>query len=239
MNASQLAAVQGDEGVDHLSGDSRIESQALAPKSIAGDVTAVSIGADQLWNGAGDIAPLSGKGVAVAVIDTGIDTTHHAFGSRVIATMDFTGGDGMDHYGHGTHVASIIAGGAGNTADTATYRGIAYSAYLVNLRALGGDDGSGTASNVIEAIDWAIEHRHQFNIGVINLSLGAPVVQPFRDDPLCEAVERATRVGILVVAAAGNNGQTENGTAVFGLITSPGNSPYALTVGALDTHYTG
>ena len=64
---------------------------------------------------------------------------------RVIATVDFTGGDGQDRYGHGTHVASLIAGPAGRTADTAGYRGIAYGAYLVNLRALG-DDGSGTAS---------------------------------------------------------------------------------------------
>ena len=117
------------------------------------------------------------------------------------------------------------------------YRGIAYGGCLVNLRALG-DDGSGTASNVIEAIDWAIENRNRYNIRIINLSLGAEVLQPFRDDPLCEAVERATRAGMLVVAAAGNNGQTEDGTPQFGLITSPGNSPYALTVGALDTHGT-
>ena len=134
-------------------------------------------------------------------------------------------------------MASIIAGRPGRTADTATYRGIAYGAYLLNLRALG-DDGSGTASDVIEAIDWTIEHKDQYNIRIINLSLGAPVLQPFRDDPLCEAVERATRAGILVVAAAGNNGETADGTPQFGLITSPGNSPYALTVGALDTHGT-
>jgi serine protease AprX len=86
-------------------------------------------------------------------------------------------------------VASIIAGKASQAADQ---QGIAYGAYLVNLRALG-DDGSGTVSDVIEAIDWAIDNRHQYNIGIINLSLGAPVLQPFRDDPLCEAVERATR----------------------------------------------
>ena len=233
MNASQLAAVQGDESVDHLSGDIRIQSQA-----IVGDVNAVAIGADQLWNGANGIMPLSGRGIAVAVIDTGIDTRHSAFGNRVLATVDFTGGNGMDRYGHGTHVASVIAGRAGRTAETATYRGIAHGAYLINLRALG-DDGSGTASDVIEAIDWAIEHRNQYNIRVINLSLGTPVLQPYRDDPLCEAVERATRAGILVVAAAGNNGQSEAGIPQFGLINSPGNSPYALTVGALDTHYTG
>ena len=90
---------------------------------------------------------------------------------------------------------------------------MASGAYLINLRALG-DDGSGTVSNVIEAIDWAIAHRREFNIRVINLSLGAPVLQPYRDDPLCEAVERAVRAGIVVVAAAGNFGQTEDGKTV-------------------------
>ena len=74
-----------------------------------------------------------------------------------------------------------------------------------------GDDGSGVISSVIEAIDWAIEHQAQYRIGVINLSLGAPVLQPYRDDPMCEAVERAVRAGIVVVAAAGNFGRGRNG----------------------------
>src|SRR5204863_6165709 len=94
------------------------------------------------------------------------------------------------------------------------------------------------ASDVIEAIDWAIEHRGDYNIRVINLSLGAPVLQPYRDDPLCEAVERAVRAGITVVAAAGNFGKLADGRPVIGGIVSPGNSPWAITVGALDTHGT-
>jgi serine protease AprX len=231
MNASQLAVVQGDEAIDHLSGDSRVH-----PASVV-DVTAETIGADQLWTRDEHRKAVSGKGVGVAVIDSGIDTAHTAFGRRVLASVDFTGGDGGDRYGHGTHVASIIAGRPGTTAETAQYRGIAYGAYLINLRALG-DDGSGVVSDVIEAIDWAVDHRRQFNIRVINLSLGTPVRQTFRDDPLCEAVERAARAGILVVAAAGNHGLTPGGQTQLGAITSPGNSPYALTVGALDTHET-
>jgi serine protease AprX len=155
----------------------------------------------------------------------------------VIATMDFTGGDGVDRYGHGTHVASTIAGQAAAIAGTRNLQGVAAGAHLVNLRVLG-DDGSGVTSSVIEAIDWAIEHRRQFHIGVINLSLGGPVLQPFRDDPMCEAVERAVQAGIVVVAAAGNRGITQDGKIVLGSITSPGNDPYALTVGAIDTHGT-
>jgi len=229
VNAGQLSALEQDEAVDHLSEDAVVRAGA--------DVTAESIGADQLWAGAGTLPKLTGKNVSVAVIDTGIDTRHVALRDRVIFTKDFTGGDGLDRFGHGTHVAGIIAGTGGETADTRDYRGIAYGASLVNLRALG-DDGSGSVSNVVDAIDFAIDHRQELKIKVINLSLGTPVMQPYRDDPLCEAVERAAAAGILVVTAAGNYGRTADGKTVLGSITSPGNSPYALTVGAIDTHGT-
>jgi serine protease AprX len=112
--------------------------------------------------------------------------------------MDFTGGDGVDRFGHGTHVAALIAGQAGRTADTRMYRGVAPGAYLLNLRVLG-NDGSGTASDVIEAIDWSIDHRDEYNIRVINLSLGAPVLQPYRTTHYA-AVERAVRRHLVVAA---------------------------------------
>jgi serine protease AprX len=230
VNAGQLEALRQDDSQDHLSGDVRLQS-SVDP------MTAESIGADQVWSGVDDLPPLSGAGVSVALIDSGIDTRHAALKRRVLVTRDFTGGDGMDRFGHGTHVAAIIAGQRGKTADTRDQRGIASGAYLLNLRVLG-DDGSGSASDVIEAIDWTIEHRHEYNVRIINLSLGAPVLQPFRDDPLCEAVERAVRAGLVVVVAAGNYGRTADGKDVFGAIATPGNSPFAITVGAVDTHGT-
>jgi serine protease AprX len=200
-------------------------------------MTAESIGADQVWAGTKRFTPFTGQGVSVAVIDSGIDTRHNSLRNRVLVTHDFTGGDGRDGFGHGTHVAGIIAGQVGRTDDTREYRGIASGAYLLNLRVLG-DDGSGVASDVIEAIDWTIAHREQYNVRIINLSLGTPVLQPYRDDPLCEAVERAVRAGISVVVAAGNYGRTADGQTVYGSIASPGNSPHAITVGAIDTHGT-
>jgi serine protease AprX len=97
-----------------------------------------------------------------------------------------------------------------------------------------GADGSGRTSDVIRAIDYAIENRDRFGLRVLNLSLGRPVYESYADDPLCQAVERAYRAGLVVVASAGNYGKTEDGRSVIGGITSPGNSPYAITVGALD-----
>src|SRR3954469_4080958 len=146
VNAGQLVAMRQDGSQDHLSGDVRIQSSV----SVA---DAESIGADQAWAGSDDVKAQSGKGITVAVIDSGINTAHNAFAKgRVLATKDFTGGDGQDHYGHGTHVAAIIAGQAGRTLEQKDYRGIAPGAYLLNLRVLG-DDGSGDESDVIEAID--------------------------------------------------------------------------------------
>jgi serine protease AprX len=229
VTAGQLAALQQDETQDHLSADVPIHSIA--------EVTAQTIGADQVWAGSERLPPLSGQGVGVALIDSGVDTRHAALRNRVVFTKDFTGGNGFDGYGHGTHVAGIISGRPGRTSDTADYRGIAGGARIINLRVLG-DDGSGVASDVIEAIDWAIENRRVYDIRVINLSLGAPVTQPYRDDPLCEAVERAVAAGIVVVAAAGNYGQAADGRVVVGGTASPGNDPGAITVGALDTHGT-
>ena len=229
LTAGQLAALQEDETVDHLSADIPIHSIA--------DVTAESIGADQVWAGIGSLPPLSGKGIGVAVIDSGIDPKHAALKSRVVVSRDFTGGDGADLYGHGTHVAGIIAGQPGRTVDTEAYQGIAAGARIVNLRVLD-ERGAGFASDVIEAIDWAVENRKLYDIHVINLSLGAPVTQPYRDDPICEAVERAVASGIVVVVAAGNYGMSPDGKQVYGSIATPGNDPNVITVGALDTHDT-
>jgi serine protease AprX len=228
VSSDQLATLQTDGDVDHLSGNARYRSSAISV-----DPVDEAIGADQVWAGVGSLDKLSGRGVTVAVIDSGVDPNHQALKGRVVTTVDFTGGDGVDHFGHGTHVAAIIAGRGGRSADTRMYRGVANGASLINLRVLG-NDGSGSAADVIEAIDWTIDHQRDYNIQIINLSLGAPVRQSYRDDPVCAAVERAVRAGILVVAAAGNHGQTSDGRTIAGGITSPGNSPFALTVGALN-----
>ncbi len=223
-----LAAMTADEAVAHLSGDVAVRGTMA--------VTGEAIGADQVWRGLEGLTGYDGRGIGIALIDSGVARLP-AIRRRIVADVDFTtgGGAGEDAFGHGTHVAGIIAAGA--TDDPAIpegYSGVAPGAHLVNLKVLDAE-GVGTVSDVVEAIDWAIAHRTQFNIRIINLSLGHPVFEPADDDPLCRAVQRAVSNGIVVVAAAGNVGKTEDGKLVVGGIDSPGNSPYAITVGALNT----
>ncbi len=196
------------------------------------DITAATIGST-LANQYG----YTGRGIGVAVIDSGVDYTHADLAGRVVYNQDFTGsGTAMDQFGHGTHVAGIIAGSGANS--NGKYVGVAPGANIVNLRALD-VNGSGTDETVIDAIDTAISLRGTYNIRVINLSLGRPISESFQYDPLCAAVEEAYQAGITVVVAAGNNGRSNyNSTMGYGTITSPGNDPYVITVGAMNTQAT-
>ena len=231
-NSDELERLLSDAAIDHLSGDAPVEhTMSVSTKSTAADQTRT--GTSGLL-GIGAIAGVTGQGVGVAVIDSGI-SNHSALSKKVVANVSFVTNDPAvsDVYGHGTHVAGIIAGTA--TYVTPLYTGgIAPGAQLVNVRVLGGD-GTGLTSDVIAGIDWVIANRTKYNIRVINLSLGHPVTEPSVTDPLCEAVADAVSAGIVVVAAAGNAGKTADGHMVLGGIASPGNSPLAITVGALNT----
>ncbi|MBE3132094.1 MAG: S8 family peptidase, partial [Acidobacteria bacterium] len=231
LTQEQLGALSEDPELDHLSGDVAVYSTMA--------VTNEAIGADQVRAGLEGLAALTGRGVGIAIIDSGI-ARHPAIRNRIVATVDFTAphGQGTDQYGHGTHVAGIVAAADPAAPEVTRFTGgVAPGAHLVNLRVIG-EDGSGRTSDVIEAIDWAIENRARYRLRVINLSLGHPVLEPYADDPLCQAVERASAAGLVVVAAAGNLGKLPDGTPVVAGIESPGNSPFAITVGALNTRGT-
>jgi len=106
---------------------------------------------------------------------------------------------------------------------------------FINLRVLDAN-GAGTDSAVIAAINRAIQLKPLLNIRVINLSLGRPVMESYKQDPLCQAVEAAWNAGIVVVTAAGNLGRDRTAhTDGYGTILSPGNDPYVITVGAMKT----
>lgn len=183
---------------------------------------------------------LDGSGLTAVVIDSGIDTEESDLRTsgarRVLLSMDFTGaGLSDDPYGHGTHVAGIIAAsGASSIKVGSDFTGIAPNANLLSFRVLDGQ-GRGYLSKVVAAIDLAISTRATYNTRVINISLAAPPIDSYRDDPLCKATDRAVQAGLVVVASAGNFGVDPSGNKVYGGITSPGLCPSVITVGATRT----
>jgi serine protease AprX len=196
-----------------------------------------SIQAPYLWNTYGG----TGRGVGVAVIDTGIagdlpdfrisnvDKRSRVIGSAVVNPDATTA---TDRYGHGTHVAGIIAGDSEsrNVGDSkkGRFSGVAPRANLVSIK-VSDDDGNTSVLDVIAGIQFAMDHKAEYNIRVMNLSLESTVAESYKTDPLDAAVEAAWFDGIFVVAAAGNRGP--GGDAVQ---YAPGNDPYVVSVGAVD-----
>jgi serine protease AprX len=205
------------------------------------DTTAATVGATTAWNTYG----LTGKGIGVAVIDSGVGYHADLFtnGKAQVVYNAFYRSDTTtdDLAGHGTHVAGIIAGNGTNSTGsgyTRTFKGIAPGANIINIAVLD-RYSQGTDSNVIAGIQQAIALKSAYNIRVINLSLGRSVQQSYATDPLCQAVEAAWKAGIVVVVAAGNEGRNNSaGTKGYGTIGAPGNDPFVITVGATKTRGT-
>ena len=233
---AQLDALKANPRYSHISGDLPVAADMA--------VTNQATQAPAVWQGTSGVPGLpgtpgyTGMGVGIAILDSGI-AAHDALDSRVVARVNLVSdepGITGDPFGHGTHIAGIAAGNRTASAFvTAAFAGgSAPTARLIDVRVLGAT-GAGRASDVIAGIDWVIDNRETYNIRVINLSLGHPVTEPSATDPLCQAVLRAVTAGVTVVVSAGNYGLTSLGDPVLGGIMSPGNSPAALTVGAVDT----
>src|SRR5581483_2793365 len=180
---------------------------------------------------------LDGKGIGIAVLDSGVDDRNQLIKATCLAySQDYTGlGVTTDPYGHGTHVTSMAIGTADVVAGA--YKGIAPAARILNLRVLDGT-GAGSASGIINAINWCITNKTAQKIHIINLSLGTLAKDSYLKDPLCLAARRAHDAGIVVVAAAGNDGKDINGGRIYGGIHSPGIDPSVITVGAVNTYGT-
>ncbi|ONI79436.1 hypothetical protein ALI144C_26875 [Actinosynnema sp. ALI-1.44] len=180
------------------------------------DRSTAQIGAPAAWQ-----AGFTGTGVKVAVLDTGVDQTHPDLATREVTEKNFTdAADAVDRVGHGTHVASTIAGTGAKQAGK--YKGVAYGANILDGKVLD-DNGSGYDSWIIEGIQWAVDQGAK----IVNLSLGAPDTPEV--DPLEEAVNTlSAKHGTLFVIAAGNSGPRAE------TVGSPGSADAALTVGAVD-----
>jgi serine protease AprX len=191
---------------------------------------------------------LTGAGIGVAVIDSGVTTWHDDLTSRsgalypygdqrVSAFVDFVNGalTPYDDNGHGTHVAGLIAG---NGYDSNGLKGgVAPDAHLVSLKVLDAN-GVGTISNVIAALEWVLANHATYNIRVVNLSVGAAIRESYWTDPLTLATRRVVDAGVVVVSAAGNFGKNAAGLPQYGGVNAPANAPWVLTVGASTTNGT-
>src|SRR6202451_2537107 len=227
MQPADILAVSNQSNVAYISLDRQLGSSL--------DYSAAAVGAPSAW-----ASGLDGSGIGVAVIDSGIYNhpdlnAANSTKSRVVYRQSFIGGVLNDDFGHGTHVAGIVAGN-GSSSDQKgafrTFKGIAPNANILDLRVLN-QNGASNDSVVIAAIQKAVQLKSQYNVRVINLSLGRPIFESCTQDPLCQAVEAAWKSGIVVVVAAGNEGR--NGYAT---ILSPGSAPHAITVGAMKTEAT-
>jgi serine protease AprX len=205
------------------------------------------VGAQTAWaNG------YTGKGVDVAVIDTGVTPVPGLDAAGKVITgpdlsFDAPGATtpGLDAYGHGTFMAGLIAGkdatatasatgcttclNTSGYSDTTKYVGIAPDARIINVK-VGAADGAVDVTQVIAAIDWVTQHAHDpgLNIRVISLSYGTDSTQDYTVDPLAQAAEQAWKHGIVVVAAGGNDGKTAKQLA------DPAYDPYLIAAGGDD-----
>lgn len=206
-------------GIDRIWLDGRRKVRSATVKSTPDPKGGpVQIGAPAAWK-----AGYDGKGVRVAVLDSGIDATHPDLKGRITAAKDFSGsGSTDDGNGHGTHVASTIVGSGAKSGGK--YVGVAPGARLLVGKVLD-DGGSGEDSGILAGMQWAVDQKAR----VVNMSLGATDFTG--DDPIEQAVNSLSKSsGTLFVIAAGNDGPSDT------TVGSPGSAEQALTVAAVDRH---
>jgi serine protease AprX len=250
--AVQARALAADPDVHAVSLNTEVTPESLPTSHIPVMPGSQSVSAAQLqstYDQTLDVTPLwkfgvTGTGVGVAVIDTGVDGSLPDFASAggshsrvtVSAVDNSNATAATDGYGHGTDVAGIIAGNGDNRAGSdplhGQYVGVAPNANLISIK-VSDEAGATTVLQVIYGLQFAVDHRAQYNIRVVNLSLDSATPQSYKTDALDAAVEATWMHGIVVVAAAGNRGGASDAVQY-----SPANDPYVITVGGVDENGT-
>lgn len=168
----------------------------------------------------------TGKGIGVAILDTGI-YPHMDFDSRICAFADFIAHkkSPYDDNGHGTCVAGILAGSG--RASMGKYKGMAPGSRIAALKVLD-RFGNGNKEDVLQAFRWILQNRERYRIRIVNISVGTTYRTRNDQDVLVQGVEKLWDEGLVVVAAAGNQGPKP------GSVTAPGCSKKIITVGSSD-----
>jgi len=220
VTPDELSRLSYDDDVEWVALDAPMASASREDRDTSKLATVYpsAAGAPAAW-----AAGVTGKGVTVAVIDSGI-SDHDDFQGRVRGRYDMSSvSEGwQDENGHGTYVAGII-GGRGKH-----YQGIAPGVNMLNLR-VSGRDGAALASDVVAALQWVVDNKDEENIRIVNISLTSTLPDSYRQDPLDAAVEQAWFHGLVVVVSAGNYG-----TGAYSVDHAPANDPFVITAGALD-----
>jgi serine protease AprX len=218
IDSASFASLSADPRVDIVVRDYKIRMQGASYGGALQSTYPDSINATDLW-----ATGLTGRGVGVALLDTGV-YDHADLQGRVIASADLTSeGSFSDEYGHGTFMAGIVAGNGATSGGR--YVGVAPEANLMSVKVAGGD-GVTTLGQVLYGLQLIDASRHRYNIRVVLLAIAGPATSG--PDPLVLAVERLWADGLVVVTAAGNSGPGPSS------IGSPAVDPYVITVGATD-----
>ena len=232
LTGDEILELARDSDVQYISHDDvvTVTFDPTVGADLASGPGVLEVGAPEVWRQLG----VTGRGIGVAVIDSGI-AGHPDLAGRIVASVDFTGSGPAtlvapaDPGGHGSHVAGIIAGDG--TASGGAYTGVAPGAHLIDVRVITAT-GATTISTLIAGMQWVLGHRSDYNIRVVNISAGAPITTTYRDDPLATAVEVLVFSGLTVVVSAGNEGPKSSS------VTTPGSDPYVITVGGVDDNGT-
>ncbi|MCH8025751.1 MAG: S8 family serine peptidase [Chloroflexi bacterium] len=230
--ANVVNGLAGQGDVEWISLDAPVTSTAVSgspdPNALA-TAYPFAVGATDAW-----FAGFTGAGVTVALVDTGVSQD---------AQQDFTGAGGgrrvqwvtvsdldknQDGFGHGTHVGGIIAGRSTTNELADKYTGIAPAANILSVR-IADDEGNATVGDLMAGLEWVDDNRDDYNIRVLNLSVSSSIAQSYTVDPIDAAVELLWFHGIVVVVAAGNEGDASDAVSY-----PPANDPFVITVGAFD-----
>ncbi|OZM56499.1 hypothetical protein CIB95_12040 [Lottiidibacillus patelloidae] len=230
IKVSLLDELAAHEGVLVINEDSKIVSTGFDVTN-SSDVAAIQ----NTYNSAVQVEGawargITGKGVTVAVVDSGVSQSErNDFGERLIGRVTLNS-NVQDEFGHGTHVASIIAGDG--TASNGKYVGIAPGANILSVK-YSNANGMSTEADLVDALQWIFENRQDYNIRVVNISSTVGTKSRYTESATAAAVELLWASGVVVVTSSGNNGYDSCSTC-----SAPANDPFVITVGAVDDNGT-